>query len=140
MSRHAKSLRVGGALAAALLVGCEADTTGLVTLTVPELATLLEGESGPVLCDANSPKTRARHGVIPGALLLSNYRDYEPGAELPADKGRKLVFYCHSEMCGAAVGAARKAIAGGYTDVAVLPAGIRGWSRAERPIDKPSAS
>ena len=105
MSRPAKSLAVAGALVGALLLGCKADTTGLVTLTVPELVSLLDADGRVVLCDANSPKTRARYGVIPGALLLSNYRDYEPSAELPADKANRLVFYCHSEMCGAAADA-----------------------------------
>jgi rhodanese-related sulfurtransferase len=121
-----------------ILGGCKADMSGLQTLTVPDLVTLRTVHSDLVLCDANSPKTRGRFGVIPGALLLSNYRDYAPAVELPSDKARKLVFYCHSEWCGAASDAARKAIAAGHRDVLVLSAGIKGWIAAGEPIDKPS--
>jgi rhodanese-related sulfurtransferase len=121
-----------------ILGGCKADMSGLQTLAVPDLVTLRAVHSDLVLCDANSPKTRGRFGVIPGALLLSNYRDYAPAVELPSDKARKLVFYCHSEWCGAASDAARKAIAAGHRDVLVLSAGIKGWIAAGEPIDKPS--
>jgi rhodanese-related sulfurtransferase len=121
-----------------ILGGCRADMSGLQTLAVPDLVTLRSVHSDLVLCDANSPKTRGRFGVIPGALLLSNYRDYAPAVELPSDKSRKLVFYCHSEWCGAASDAARKAIAAGHRDVLVLSAGIKGWIAAGEPVDKPS--
>ncbi len=121
-----------------ILSGCRADTTGLQTLVVPDLVALRAENADLVLCDANSPKTRGRFGVIPGALMLSSYRDYAPAVELPSDKSRKLVFYCHSEWCGAAVDAARKAIAAGHRDVLVLSAGIKGWIAAGEPVDKPS--
>jgi rhodanese-related sulfurtransferase len=126
------------AVASALVPGCRADTTGLATLTVPELVALLEHESDVVPIDANNAKTRGRYGTIPGALLLSNYRDYEPATELPGDRTSRLVFYCHSARCGAAVEAARKAVAAGYADVAVLPDGIKGWSDSGRPVEMPA--
>ena len=121
-----------------ILGGCKADTTGLQTLAVPDLVALRALHSDLVLCDANSPKTRGRFGVIPGALLLSSYRDYAPAVELPSDKARKLVFYCHSEWCSAAADAARRAITAGHRDVVVLSAGIKGWIEAGEPVDKPS--
>ncbi len=121
-----------------ILSGCRADTTGLQTLAVPDLVALRAVHSDLVLYDANSPKTRSRFGVIPGALLLSSYRDYAPAVELPSDQARKLVFYCHSEWCSAASEAARKAMAAGYRDVVVLSAGIKGWIEAGEPVDKPS--
>jgi rhodanese-related sulfurtransferase len=119
-----------------LVGGCKADTTGLETLTVPDLVALRAAGADLVLCDANSPETRSRFGVIPGARRLSNYRDYAPERELPADKARRLVFYCHSEWCSAAVEAARKAIAAGHGDVQVLTAGIKGWVAAGEPVDR----
>jgi rhodanese-related sulfurtransferase len=126
-------------LPALLLVGgCKADTTGIETLSVSDLVALRAAGADLVLCDANSPETRRRLGVIPGARLLSDYRDYAPERELPADKARRLVFYCHSEWCGAAVEAARKAIAAGHRDVQVLSAGIRGWVAAGAPVDDAS--
>ena len=66
-----------------------------------------------MLCDANTAETRVRYGVIPGAILLSHYRDYDVSSELPANRAAKLVFYCHSPMCGAAGDAARAAVAAG---------------------------
>ncbi len=127
-------------VAGSLALGCKADTTGLSTLTVAELATQLTQDSAPTVCDANSAKTRIRYGTIPGARLLSNYRDYDPSLELPAEKAHQLVFYCHSEMCGAAASAARKAVTAGYTNVYLLPAGIKGWADEGQSIEKPSES
>ena len=86
------------------------------------------------MCDANSDETRGKLGVIPGAVLLSSYRDYDAAVELPGDKSTQLVFYCHSEMCSAAGDAARKAIAAGHRDVWVMPPGIKGWVAAELPV------
>jgi len=121
-----------------ILPGCGADFTGLETLSVSELAELRSAQIDLVVCDANADKTRGNMGVIPGAVLLSSYRDYDPHAELPGDTSRKVVFYCHSEMCGAAADAARKAIAVGYSDVSVLASGIRGWVEAGQPVDRSS--
>ncbi len=139
MQTISRTLWVAFAVAGLLVVGCKADTTGLHTLTVAELAALVEGGSELALCDANTEKTRIKFGIIPGAQLLSSYRDYDPAVELPADKAQRLVFYCHSEMCGAAAGAARKAVAAGHEDVFVMPAGIKGWVAAGRPVEQPPA-
>jgi len=112
--------------------GCKADLEGLQVMEVDELASR---HADLTICDANNEKTRQRFGVIPGAVLLSSYRDYDPGAELPGDKHASVVFYCHSEMCGAAGDAARKAVAAGYRDVWVLAPGIKGWAAAGHPVD-----
>lgn len=133
-----RCLVVTGALAATL--GCRADTTGLDTLSVAEVAARLDTGRAPVLCDANSEKTRRELGVIPGAVLLSSYRDYDPAAELPADPDVELVFYCHSPMCGAAAEAARKAVAAGWRRVAVMPDGIAAWVDQGRPVWRPPSS
>ena len=119
-----------------LLLACKADVSGLSTLTVQELADQLGPESALALCDANNEETRSRYGTIPGATLLSNYRDYDLALELPSDRGHQLVFYCHSEMCGAAASAARKAVAAGFTNVYVLPSGIKGWIHEGQPVAK----
>src|SRR5262249_54800719 len=77
--------------------------------------------------DANGDSTRRRMGVIPGAVLL---RDMDAMDQLPADKGRHLVFYCANPACGASHQAAEHAIAEGYRHVQVLPEGIAGWVQA----------
>jgi rhodanese-related sulfurtransferase len=120
---------------AVMIPGCKADLGGLQVLGVEELAALRAGGADFSVCDANSEDTRRRFGVIPGAILLTSYRDYEPAAELPADKDRRLVFYCHSEWCGAAADAAQKAIAAGYREVWVMAPGIKGWRAADQPVD-----
>jgi rhodanese-related sulfurtransferase len=121
----------------AILLGCRADTTGLETLDLSQLTALLAGDAPANLCDANTVETREKYGVIPGATLLSHYRDYAVNLELPADRGHKLVFYCHSPMCGAAADAARVAVVAGYTDVAIYPDGITGWLDDARPVERP---
>lgn len=99
------------------------------TISVDELeARLARGDCRAV--DANGDATRRRLGVIPGAVLLSDYETFIPPRELPADKSAGLVFYCANEHCGASEEAAARAITAGYTDVQVLPAGILGWKQA----------
>ncbi len=60
-------------------------------------------------------------------------------AELPQEKNTQRVFYGASEMCSAAPTAARKAVAQGYSNVSVLPVGIKGWVEADQPIAKSQA-
>jgi rhodanese-related sulfurtransferase len=106
----------------------------LPTVTIDELDRMLvAGECQPV--DANGEGTRRKLGVIPGAVLLSD-SDTFTASELPADKQRRLVFYCANTHCGASHEAASKARAAGYTDVQVLPDGIAGWAKAGKPVDK----
>lgn len=133
MFRPTATLRLPALLLA--LTACRADFTGLQVLGVEELAARISGGAQITICDANNEDTRGRLGMIPGASLLSHYRDYDPASELPADAGSTLVFYCHSEMCGAAADAARKALAAGYRDVWVMPPGIKGWAEAGQPVE-----
>jgi rhodanese-related sulfurtransferase len=120
------------------LAGCRPDLSGLQVLGVTDLAAWRTSRSGIAILDANTDDTRSRYGVIPGAVLLSNYRDYDTAGELPVERGATLVFYCHSEMCGAAADAARKAMDAGYADVWVMAAGIKGWAEAGEPVESPS--
>ncbi len=138
MSKVTRRLFAAAFLVAPLLViGCKADTTGLATLTVGELAALIaEGGSSVAVYDANTSDVREKHGVIPGAVLLSNARDFDVAKELSSDPGGKLVFYCYSEMCSAGPMAARKALESGLENVYVLPAGITGWTDAGQPVEK----
>lgn len=101
-------------------------------ITVEELSTKIEKKEVTV-CDANSEETRKKHGVIPGAVLMSNYEDM---SALPEDKNASLVFYCGSEKCSAAPKAATKALSAGYKDVKVLKVGIKGWVSAGKTTDK----
>src|SRR3569623_1086885 len=50
--------------------------------------------------DANGEATRKRMGVVPGAVLLTDSESFAV-SELPADKGKPLVFYCANTECSA---------------------------------------
>ena len=139
MSKHSLALSTLGTLCLVALVGCRADTGGLVVVSVSEVAAILAVQDEATICDANTVDTRSKLGVIPGAVLLSSYKDYA-ASELPADHDRRLIFYCYNPTCSSAAEAARKAIAAGYTDVTIMPDGIQGWLGAEQPVTRPTAS
>src|SRR5690606_15008326 len=100
--------------------------------SIAELDQLLANQ-GAVPVDANGDPLRKKMGVIPGAVLLTDYETFLP-SELPADKSRPLVFYCANTHCGASHEAADKARIAGYTDVKVLPDGIAGWVQAGKQV------
>lgn len=127
-------------LVLAALVGCRADLNGLQTASIDQLVSWQARDAHLTVCDANNDDTRKRYGVIPGAVLLSDYRDYDLDKELPGDREATLVFYCHSEYCGAAADAARKAVAAGYRDVWVMDPGIVGWAEAGQPVEAPAGA
>ena len=127
-------------IAAFAFFGCEKQAEGdahaaFADVGVDELEKLA-GEGKCVAVDANNDDIRAQYGVVPGALMLSSYDEYALD-ELPADKRTSLVFYCGYETCSAAPTAAKKAVAGGYTDVRVMKAGIRGWAKAGKKVQRP---
>jgi rhodanese-related sulfurtransferase len=103
-------------------------------LNVDDVQAMLDSKA-VVAVDANGKDTRAEIGIVPGAVLLSNYRTFEM-SELPPDKATRLVFYCGSETCTAAPKAAARAQEAGYINASVMPAGIRGWAKAGKPTQK----
>lgn len=85
--------------------------------------------------DANSKATREKDGVIPTAVLLSSSSEYDL-ALLPKDKATPVVFYCANDKCTASHTAAKRAMTAGHSDVAVLGAGIAGWVKAGKAVEK----
>lgn len=68
------------------------DTFRLIHVT--DLKALMADSGAHVhIYDANVETTRAKFGVIPGAVLLNSDDNYDLSV-LPADKSAKLVFYC----------------------------------------------
>ena len=68
---------------------------GFKVIHVNDLIGLRSAANAAVtVLDANAPDFRAREGVIPGAVLLSNDRTYDVAKELPPRKDAQLVFYC----------------------------------------------
>jgi hypothetical protein len=64
-------------------------------VNVEQVADWMKAKSAIVL-DANTDEFRSENGVIPGAVLLRNYLDWDPTEVLGTDKTRQLVFYCTS--------------------------------------------
>lgn len=105
-------------------------------VTVADVSTWQQKKLPHTVLDANGQPTRAKHGVIPGAVLLSSASRYDL-RELPPNRNEKLVFYCSNERCSASTTAATRALEAGYTDVNVLPVGIAGWKAAGRKTSVP---
>ena len=127
-----KAIALSVVLAAPAAFACEGEghqaQLAPKKVTVVELAKLTSARQATIL-DANNNDFRAKNGVIPGAVLLTSSSEFKL-TELPAAKDAKLVFYCASAKCAASHGAAKKALGAGYTDVAVLPDGLKGWKSA----------
>ncbi len=105
----------------------------ITKVTVADAAKLLK-QKKIIMVDANSPKTRTKLGVVPGARLLTSYSKFS-ASELKASKDDTLVFYCYSESCGAAPSAATAARSMGFK-AKVMDAGIVGWKKAGHAVKK----
>ncbi|MBX6386996.1 MAG: rhodanese-like domain-containing protein [Microbispora sp.] len=101
-------------------------------LSVDEVADGLV-KSGFHVFDVN-PHARWAMGHVPGAVNLDP-ADFT-AADLPAERDATLVFYCSDPSCGASRFAARRAQQMGYAHVFVMPAGIRGWLKAGKPVEQ----
>jgi len=129
MNRTLLSLAVSAVLVPAAALACDGELkadNGLKTTSVAEVAKAANVK--PV--DANNPDFRAKNGTLPGAVLLTSAGSYDPAKELPAAKDTQLVFYCANTMCAASHMAAERAIKAGYTNVSVMPEGLKGWKAA----------
>jgi hypothetical protein len=74
----------------------EKEKSGTVKdVTAEQVADWLKTKTAVVL-DANTDEFRQENGVVPGAVLLRNYLDWDPPEVLGADKTRQIVFYCTS--------------------------------------------
>jgi hypothetical protein len=91
-------LAMGVLLAAGLAVAAEPKETFRL-IEVPELEALQKDTGTPVtVLDANDVEFRQKNGVIPGAKLLSSFKDYDLKKELPANHDAPLVFYCSNRL------------------------------------------
>jgi hypothetical protein len=64
----------------------------LPAMTVDEVDRAIAAKEAQAV-DCNSDLARKRAGVVPGAILVSDHKEFA-ASELPADKNVKLVFYC----------------------------------------------
>lgn len=93
-------------------------------------ATLQQRAADCTVIDVNSVQSwNTAH--VPQAKRLDALTFTEQ--DLPADRAAPLVFYCSNPLCRKAPNAARRARQMGYTEVAVMSAGIKGWVEAGLP-------
>ena len=91
-------LAVGVLLAAGLAVAAEPKEKFRL-IEVPELEAMQKDARTPVtVLDANDVEFRQKNGVIPGARLLSSFKDYDLKKELPPNHDAPLVFYCSNRL------------------------------------------
>jgi hypothetical protein len=91
---------ISAVLGIAAVSGCSRDkppagevsTENLPTITVEEVDQGIAANQVTAI-DCNGDKTRQKHGIVPGAVLITDEETFAP-SDLPADKTRKLAFYC----------------------------------------------
>ncbi len=127
-------------MALALLAACQAKpVTGekvsvaggtYTNVSADELASMLKNKDF-VLVNVHIPFA----GNIAGTDLSIPYDQIEQNLSmLPADKGAKLVFYCHSGRMSQI--AAEELVALGYSNVWNLKDGMVGWEQAGYELEK----
>ena len=94
-----RKLVVSAVLALAAIGGCSKDKTAssesadqFLTMTLDEVEKGIAANEVTAI-DCNGERTRKKLGILPGAVVISDEETY-PVSELPADKARRLVFYC----------------------------------------------
>ena len=82
--------------------------------------------------DVNGDERYAQ-GHVPTAKHMKV--DEVAATALPADKAAMLVFYCAGEKCNACHHAAEAAVELGYSNVWIMPEGIKGWEAQRLPVE-----
>jgi rhodanese-related sulfurtransferase len=87
----------------------------------------LDEKADMVLVDSRPRRAKYDKGHIPTAISISDTEFDQLKGDLPADKGKLLVFYCGGLDCKLSHKSAKKALDLGYTDVKVFSAGYPAW-------------
>lgn len=103
-------------------------------LTVDEVASRLEAADGSTFVFDTDGKELYAAGHVPSAIWIG-YGDVPSGA-LPANKNASLIFYCLSTTCDSAARAAHQATTLGYLHVYRMTAGLDGWRRAKKTVER----
>ena len=97
--------------------------TRVAEVTARDTMRLMAGHPGPVVIDCREPNEAAL-GVIPGAVLIPR-GVLEQNIERVAPRDRKVIVYCAAGNRSAMAADTLQLM--GYTDVAAMAGGIRGW-------------
>ena len=96
-------------------------------ITVPELVTLLDNETRPLVLDVRSRAARAE-GVIPGAIP-AHPNEMHPTLEA-YDRNAEIVVYCACPNEASAAEAAKHLKSAGFKKIRPLLGGIEAWVKA----------
>jgi len=88
-----------------------------------------------VVIDVNGAKSFTKRGHIPGAVSFTGAKDLAKQLA-KADKGALVVAYCGGPACKAYKRGASAAEALGFKNVKHLSAGISGWIKAGKKLEK----
>lgn len=116
-----------------LLVSGYLLATEAPVISVDELDAKVKAKEVFVI-DANSEQMY-KEGHVPGAIS-NKLKDEEFAKKLPAEKNTLIVAYCGGPMCTAWEAAAERVGKLGYNNVQHLKAGISGWKKAKKPVEK----
>lgn len=94
LRRSALMLMVG--VAALAVGGCKSHHAAVKELSLADA--VAAHKAGAVFVDANGEAFRKSNGKVPGAILLANYRQYDPKSVLPQTQDTPLVFYCSNRL------------------------------------------
>jgi membrane protein DedA with SNARE-associated domain/rhodanese-related sulfurtransferase len=103
-------------------------------ITVPELQQLINAGGQPTFIDVRPAGSRARDGMIPGAVQLSLESAHEEAPDLPRDAEVVVYCACPNEVSAAQV--ARQLRRAGFRNVRPLVGGIDAWIAAGLPIER----
>ncbi|QEM66905.1 rhodanese-like domain-containing protein [Geobacter sp. FeAm09] len=121
------------AMATAAL-GAEQPVAGAKTISTEQLKLLLEtAKPKPLLIDARNPEEYEEVHIKDAVNIPIAKLEKDPSL-LPADRARKLVFYCNGVKCGKSKKAATLAVAHGYGDVFIYAEGMPVWEEKGMPI------
>ena len=101
-------------------------------ISVDELIAMIDGGNIPILLDVRSAATRARDGIIPGALP-AHPQDVHP-ALLEFDRDAEIVVYCACPNEASAATAAQHLRKAGFRKIRPLLGGVDAWVAAGRAL------
>jgi len=101
-------------------------------ISVDELIAMIDGGNVPILLDVRSAATRARDGIIPGALA-AHPEDIHPTL-LDFDRDSEIVIYCACPNEATAAVAALHLRKAGFRKIRPLLGGVDAWVGAGRTL------
>ena len=101
-------------------------------ISVDELTAMIDAGNIPVILDVRSAATRARDGIIPGALA-AHPQDSDAGL-MDFDRDAEIVVYCACPNEASAATAAQHLRKAGFRKIRPLLGGVDAWVGAGRPL------